>query len=64
MANVDQSGGFILPTGQSGIPVGRHYRSQTARWRDGGLWPIPLRRELADARTVHRLTLVPVRPAS
>ena len=62
MANVDESGGFILPTGQSGLPVSRHYRSQARRWLNGGLWRIPLRRDLADARAVHRLELTPLRP--
>jgi penicillin amidase len=64
MADVDHSGGFILPTGQSGVPVSRDYRSQARRWRDGGLWRIPLSRGNAEARFVHRLYLRPVRPAS
>jgi penicillin amidase len=61
MADVDGTGGFILPTGQSGIPFSRHYRDQFERWRNGGLWRIPLDRLQADARTVHRLSLQPAR---
>ncbi len=59
MADVDGSGGFILPTGQSGIPFSRHYRDQFERWREGGLWLIPLDRERARARRVGTLRLQP-----
>jgi penicillin amidase len=59
LADVDGSGGFILPTGQSGLPFDRHYRDQFDRWRHGGLWLLPLDRAAASARTVHRLSLVP-----
>jgi len=59
MALVDDEGGFIIPTGQSGIPTSRHYRDQTPLWRDGRLWRIPLDRRKAEARTVARLTLRP-----
>jgi penicillin amidase len=61
MADIDGSGGFILPTGQSGLPFSRHYRDQARRWREGGLWRIPLAQEAARARTVHRLLLQPAR---
>jgi penicillin amidase len=64
MGELDESGGFILPTGQSGLPVSRHYRDQWKRWRDGGLWQIPLGREAANTRIIHRLTLEPVRAPS
>lgn len=40
--DVDGSGGFILPTGQSGNPASPHYRDQTARWLKGELWRIPV----------------------
>lgn len=53
------TGSYILPTGQSGVPFSRHYRDQFERWLEGGLWEIPLDRESAAARRVHRLTLVP-----
>jgi penicillin G amidase len=59
MADVDGSGGFIIPTGQSGIPFSRHYRDQTPRWRTGRLWLIPLDRGKAERRVVSRMTLRP-----
>lgn len=59
MADVDGEGGFILPTGQSGIPFSEHYADQWPRWRAGGLWRIPLDRRAADARAVHRQVLQP-----
>jgi penicillin amidase len=59
MGNVDGTGGFILSTGQSGLPFDEHYRDQWRRWQDGGLWPIPLDRDRAVAGGVHRLLLVP-----
>ncbi len=59
MARVDDEGGFIIPTGQSGIPTSRHYRDQTPLWREGRLWRIPLDRRKAEARTVARLILRP-----
>ncbi len=59
MADVDGSGGFILPTGQSGVPTSPHYRDHFERWRTGGLWLVPLDRTKAEARTVYRMTLRP-----
>ncbi|HEU4456201.1 MAG TPA: penicillin acylase family protein [Longimicrobium sp.] len=59
MAAVDDAGGFVIPTGQSGVPTSRHYRSQTPLWREGRLWRIPLDRAKASARAVHRMTLRP-----
>jgi len=59
MADPDGSGGFVIPTGQSGIPFSGHYRDQTEMWRTGKLWPIPLDRTKAGARTVARMTLKP-----
>ena len=59
MGDVDGAGGFILPTGQSGLPFDAHYRDQWQRWLHGGLWRIPLDRAAASARTVRRLTLRP-----
>lgn len=63
MADIDANGGFILPTGQSGLPFDRHYRDQFDAWQNGGLWSIPLDSARAEARIVHRLVLEPVRPA-
>ncbi|HXF95174.1 MAG TPA: penicillin acylase family protein, partial [Gemmatimonadales bacterium] len=54
--NVDGAGGFILPTGQSGHPLSRHYRNQTERWRRGELWIIPV--DVGRVRTVDTLLLV------
>ena len=59
MANVDGSGGFILPTGQSGLPASPHYKDMFGRWRHGGLWLIPLDRRAAEARAVHKMTIRP-----
>lgn len=57
LAAPDDEGGFIVPTGQSGVPTSLHYRDQTALWRAGRLWPIPLDRAKAASRTVTRTTL-------
>ncbi len=59
MANIDGAGGFILPTGQSGLPASPHYSDMFARWRHGGLWLIPLDRAAAGARAVHRMRISP-----
>lgn len=60
MADVDGQGGFILPTGQSGLPASEHYADMFERWRNGGLWRIPLDRRAARARTVHRMVIRPI----
>jgi penicillin G amidase len=59
MGDPDHGGGFIVPTGQSGIPFSAHYADQARLWRDGVLWPIPLDRERARARIVHQTRLRP-----
>ncbi|HVG46497.1 MAG TPA: penicillin acylase family protein, partial [Longimicrobium sp.] len=59
MADVDGQGGFVIPTGQSGVPTSRHYRDQTPMWRTGRLWRIPLDRRGAESRRVSRLVLRP-----
>jgi penicillin amidase len=59
LGHLDDEGGFVIPTGQSGIPTSRHYRDQTPLWREGRLWRIPLDRRKAEARRVARLTLRP-----
>lgn len=56
---IDDEGGFVIPTGQSGVPTSAHYRDQTALWREGRLWRIPLDRRKAEARVVARMTLRP-----
>lgn len=59
MANVDGAGGFILPSGQSGLPASKHYSDMFERWRKGGLWLIPLDRALAEKRIVSKLVIKP-----
>ena len=59
LADGEGAGGFVIPTGQSGIPSSRHYRDQFRLWREGGLWRIPLEREAARGRVVHRQVLKP-----
>jgi penicillin amidase len=59
LADVDGSGGFILPGGQSGYPRGAHSFDQLGRWLQGELWLLPLARERVEARTVARLRLIP-----
>lgn len=59
LGDIDGAGGFILPTGQSGNPMSEHYADQFERWRNGGLWRIPLGREAAAAMAVRRLRLAP-----
>ena len=59
LADPGGPGGFVLPTGQSGIPSSRHYRDQTAAWRAGRLSPIPLDRPRAERAAVSRATLEP-----
>ena len=59
MADIDGVGGFILPAGQSGLPGSEHYADMFERWRNGGLWRIPLDRKLAEQRVVHRMIIRP-----
>jgi penicillin amidase len=59
MADVDGQGGFVVPTGESGLPTSRHYRDQTPMWRTGRLWLIPLDRQRAASRRVSRMVLEP-----
>jgi len=57
LGDPDGSGGFIIPTGESGLPFDGHYRDQFDRWQYGGLWLLPLDRLAAGKRAVHRLRL-------
>jgi penicillin amidase len=59
MANVDGAGGFILPSGESGLPGSEHYADMFERWHNGGLWLIPLDRKAAEERIVHRMVIRP-----
>ena len=62
LGDVDGSGGFILPTGQSGHPLSRHYRDQTERWLRGDLWVIPI--DVRRVRAIDTLVLTPGVPSS
>lgn len=59
MGNTDGGGGFVIPTGQSGLPFSGHYDDQTSMWRDGGLLHLPLDRRALDGLVDGRLTLHP-----
>lgn len=59
MADVDGSGGFILPGGQSGYPANPHAFDQLELWREGRLWLLPLERGLVEGRTVATVRLEP-----
>ncbi|HEU4536251.1 MAG TPA: penicillin acylase family protein, partial [Polyangiaceae bacterium] len=53
------SNGFVLQTGQSGVPFSPHYRDQTPLWLGGGLLPLPLDAERFRARAVAHERLSP-----
>ena len=59
MGNLDSAGGFVIGTGQSGIPFGRHYDDQRALWAKGALLPLPLGRDAVQARASRTLILQP-----
>lgn len=59
MGNTEASAGFVIPTGQSGLPYSDHYRDQLAMWRSGGLLPLSLDRGAQEASAVQRLRLDP-----
>ena len=61
MGNLDGTGGFVIGTGQSGIPFSRHYDDQRPVWSEGGLLGLPLGREAVEARTTRTLILEPQR---
>lgn len=52
-------GRFLVPTGQSGNPLSRHYRDLNPRWRAGDLVDVPLDLEGARARSVSTFVLEP-----
>ena len=52
-------GRFLIPTGQSGNPLSRHYRDLNVRWRAGELVEVPLDLDLARARSVRTFVLEP-----
>ncbi|HUG42109.1 MAG TPA: penicillin acylase family protein [Longimicrobiales bacterium] len=61
MGNLDGAGGFVIGTGQSGVPFSRHYDDQRPLWSAGGLVPLPLHREAVRSRAVRTLILEPLR---
>lgn len=63
LGNIDGAGGFIIPTGQSGLPFERTYRDQWRRWLTGGLWPVPLDTIQAIRDAAELLILRPAAPA-
>jgi penicillin amidase len=52
---------WILPAGQSGNPMSRHYDDQLALWKQGRGIPIPWTPEAVARATVATLKLVPAR---
>ncbi len=54
------AGYFLLPTGQSGNPLDRHYRDMSRVWTGGALIEVSLDREAQRAREQARLRLEPV----
>ena len=57
----DRGGGFVLPAGQSGHPLSRHYKDQTGRWLRGELWIIPI--DVGRVNAIDTLVLEPPKPA-
>jgi penicillin amidase len=52
-------GFFLLPTGQSGNPLSRHYRDMMYRWPSGDLIEVPLELTASPLRSVSTLQLEP-----
>ncbi len=59
LGNLDGAGGFVIGTGQGGIPFDRHYRDQVEMWRTGGLIPLPLQAGAVERLATERLNLTP-----
>ncbi|MGK7310816.1 MAG: penicillin acylase family protein [Candidatus Longimicrobiales bacterium M2_2A_002] len=59
LGNTDAAAGFVIPTGQSGLPFSEHYRDQTPLWRNGGLLMLSLDRDAAEASAAETLILDP-----
>ncbi len=59
MGNTRGAGGFVIPTGQSGLPFSDHYDDQTELWREGGLLDLPLDPDALDGLVTLRMTLDP-----
>lgn len=61
LGNLDGAGGFVIGTGQSGIPFSRHYDDQQELWSEGGLLLLPLERDAVRRRATKTLILEPPR---
>ncbi|HSH46900.1 MAG TPA: penicillin acylase family protein, partial [Longimicrobiales bacterium] len=61
LGNLDGTGGFVLGTGQSGLPFSPHYDDMEPLWREGGLWTLPVARSAVDDRATDTLILEPLR---
>lgn len=59
MGNTEAAGGFVIPTGQSGLPLSRYYDDQTPMWREGRLLTLSLDRGVVEASAIDRLRLDP-----
>ncbi len=51
LAELEGTGGFILPGGQSGAPAGPHSMDQLRRWQSGDLLALPVTRAGAERRS-------------
>ncbi|MDX1676032.1 MAG: penicillin acylase family protein, partial [Longimicrobiales bacterium] len=58
--NTEATAGFVIPTGQSGLPFSRYYDDQTGLWRTGRLLTLSLGRDAVEASAEQRLRLDPV----
>ena len=59
LGNTEAAAGFVIPTGQSGLPFSEHYDDQTPMWRNGELLTLSLDRGVAEASAEQRLILDP-----
>lgn len=59
LGDPDEAGGFILPTGESGHPLSRHYADQRETWLRGGLWRIPVERRRTEETARFEMVLTP-----
>ena len=60
LGNTEATAGFVIPTGQSGLPFSRYYDDQTGLWRTGRLLTLSLGRDAVEASAEQRLRLDPV----
>lgn len=60
LRNTDATGGFVITTGQSGLPFSRHYDDLFPLWRDGRLLTVELDPGPGEGPAGDRLRLVPL----